>query len=136
MENYLVFLIILLVVSVGLIAVGVAMSMRKKDDTGPGKAKSPKSKGQRIDEVSARLPDPLGEPPAASPVYAPPAQGYQAISAAPVSPTPPVPAASGLAEVVRLLRNPQSGEFAVQVDGYIYHHPSQFSSSQQRLLAA
>lgn len=142
MENYLVFLIILLVVSVGLIAIGVAMSMRKKDDTGPGKAKAPKSKGQRIDEASARLPDPLGEPPAAaSPVYAPPAQasstqGYQAISAAPVSPTPPAPTASGLAEVVRLLRNPQSGEFAVQVDGYIYHHPSQLSSSQQRLLAA
>ncbi len=137
MENYLVFLIILLVVSVGLIAIGVAMSMRKKDDTGPGKAKSSKSRGQRIDEASAHLPDPLGEPSAApSPVYTPPAQAAPAVSAAPASPTPPAPAASGLAEVVRLLRNPQSGEFAVQVDGYIYHHPSQLSSSQQRLLAA
>ncbi len=137
MENYMVFLIILLVVSVGLIAIGVAMSMRKKDDTGPGMAKSSKSKGQRIDEASARLPDPLGEPSAASsPMYTPPAQAAPAVSAAPVSPTPPAPSASGLAEVVRLLRNPQSGEFAVQVDGYIYHHPSQLSSSQQRLLAA
>ena len=123
MENYLAVLVIGFALAVGLIVIGILMFMRNKQEK-PGPGVDPALSSPFDDERRERLPNPLGEPASAPPASQPPvAQPYQAVGG------------PGLTEVARLLRNTQTGEFAVQVDGYIYHNAGQLSGTQHHLLA-